>query len=290
METNCRVKICTINIRMLSHHITRRPVIFGLLWQMFGAAISLPLYHALHISWLLDAPQDATSVVDPCGARSIIMGYLFGALFPAAIGMLPTWTGAASSPLAAGNHQRILAVWQPDPLWVSWIIQLALLWYEGVKRPTPSRSSPWNSCISSRRVCGAYLLAGIVSTSGHLYTKITAVLDPQLRLWEMYVPGGWSGPSSRVSGTEDILIRGPWLFLQWDLIIISVSSLSWVFVLLERAFREDKKRSPRLWTMQVGLLLLVGSVVVGPGATVSFALIAREAELERSRREHAHCT
>jgi len=110
------VKIRTLNTRMLSHHITHRPVIFGLLWQTFGAAISLPLYYALHLSWLLHAPQEAASVVDPRGARVIPMGYLLGALFPAVMGMLPTWTGAASSRVAAGNHQRILAAWQPDPL------------------------------------------------------------------------------------------------------------------------------------------------------------------------------
>ncbi|KKK22257.1 hypothetical protein AOCH_006641 [Aspergillus ochraceoroseus] len=244
-----------------------RPVIFGLLWQGFGAAISLPLYYALHLSWLLKAPQRATSTVDPRGARVIPMGYLLGAFFPAVLGMLPTWTGAASSRLAAGNHQRILAAWQPDPLWVSWIIQLALLGYDRLSRRSSSRQQ--NSRTSSRWVRGAYLLAAISSASGHVYTMITAGFDPQLRLWEMYVPAGWSGPSSSssssssISGNEEILIRGPWLFLQWDLIIISLSSVSWVLVLLHQAFGKKQKKNLGLWTIQRNSASQIMSSVTG---------------------------
>ncbi|GFF55468.1 levodione reductase [Aspergillus lentulus] len=254
-----------------------QPVVFGLLWQGFGAAISLPLYYALHLSWLLRAPQAATSAVDPRGARVVHAGFLLGAFFPAVLGMLPTWTGAAAR--SASDHQRILAAWQPDPLWVSWV-QLALAFGLSRLRRTEARGpSPQDR--TSWWIRGAYLLAATSSVSGHLYTMATALSDRQLSLWHMYIPSGWYGPSGV---SDDILIRGPWLFLQWDLIIISLSSVSWVLAILHQAFGKNCG----LWTLKVGLILVLGSVLIGPGGTVSLALAIREAQLERSRKMHAH--
>ncbi|KGO64468.1 hypothetical protein PITC_023150 [Penicillium italicum] len=243
-----------------------QPVIFGLLWQAFGAAISLPLYYALHVEWLLQAP--ATDEVRIRGAVVIPIGFLLGAVVPAVIGMLPTWTGTASR--SAIEHQYILALWQLDPLWVSWI-QLALgavvssLWRTG--ETTQQQSYLW--------VRGSYLLAAASSTVGHVYVILKALSDETMSLWHMYVPSGFSGPSE----TDGILVRGPWLFLQYDLIIIALSSLSWVFVLICHAFDKDRLFS----RAKVGLLLLVGAITIGPGGTVSLALFVREAKLQRSR-------
>lgn len=237
----------------------------------------MPLYYALHLSWLLTAPRAATSAVDLRGARVIPFGFLLGAFLPAVIGMLPTWTGAAAR--SAGDHQRILAAWQPDPLWVS-LTQSALVFGLGRLLRTEGRGSSPRDQVSCW-VRGAYLLAAMSSVCGHVYTMITVLLDPQLSLWHMYVPSGRYGPSGV---SDEILIRGPWLFLQWDLIIISLSSVSWVGVLLHHAFRKPCG----LWTIKVGLALTLGSVVIGPGATVSLALVIREKHLERLRKAHAH--
>ncbi|KAJ5958026.1 uncharacterized protein N7479_005176 [Penicillium vulpinum] len=243
-----------------------QPVIFGFLWQAFGAAISLPLYYALHVEWLLQAR--ATGEVRIRGAVVIPIGFLLGAVVPVVIGMLPTWTGAASR--SAIEHQYILAVWQLDPMWVSWI-QLGLgavvsrLWRTG--EMTQQQSYLW--------VRGSYLLAAASSTVGHAYVILKALSDEKMSLWHMYVPSGLSGPS----GTDGILVRGPWLFLQYDLIIIALSSLSWAFVLICHAF--DKHRF--VSRAKVGLLLLAGAITIGPGGTVSLALFVREARLHQSR-------
>lgn len=57
----------------------------------------------------------------------------------------------------------------------------------------------------------------------------------------------------------------------YDLIIISLSSLSWAFLLTPLGRRLSR---PIL-----GLIVLAGSLTVGPGATVSLALFAREGQL-----------
>ncbi|KAI9370401.1 hypothetical protein BJX61DRAFT_535657 [Aspergillus egyptiacus] len=179
-----------------------QPMIFGLLWQAFGAAISLPLYYALHLSWLLQARTAATSSVDPQGARVMPIGFLLGAFLPAVIGMMPTWTGAASR--SAVEHQGVLAAWQPDPLWVSGIqlvagYILSRIWRgraetKASSLQTQSQTASW--------VRGSYFLAAASSVSGHLYSIIKTVSNPELSLWHMYSVD-WTG-GDRVAG-----IAGP---------------------------------------------------------------------------------
>lgn len=74
------------------------------------------------------------------------------------------------------------------------------------------------------------------------------------------------------------LVDGPWLFLQYDLIIIALSSISWAFLLVRQLL------GPReMSTVRLALVFLLGHVVIGPGATVSLALYWREVKLEQNR-------
>jgi hypothetical protein len=118
---------------------------------------------------------------------------------------------------------------------------------------------------------GSYLLAAASSALGHLYTvgRVLMSADPETNFWRMYIPfpGFFSGPS----GASDILVRGPWLFLQYDLIIISLSSLSWAYCLLLHHVEMSKVR--------LALAMLLGALTVGPGATVSLSLFVRQSSL-----------
>ncbi|XXH00687.1 hypothetical protein Hte_007037 [Hypoxylon texense] len=237
----------------------RRPIIFGLLWQAFGAAIALPLYYYAHISQGA-INRAGANVQNLHQARAMPISFLLGAILPAVIGMAPTWQEPGSrSPIL---HQKILAAWQLDPVWVS-LIQTSLAW--GFSK-LPSRGDEKHRVQSCIR--GSYTLAAASSALGHLYAMTRALNSKNegTTLWRMYVPfpGLFNGPS----GVTDILIRGPWLFLQYDLIIISLSSLSWAYYLLSR-----ERGMSGLWLI---FALLFGTSVIGPGATVSLALYVRE--------------
>ena len=119
----------------------------------------------------------------------------------------------------------------------------------------------------------SYLLAAVSSALGHLYVvgRIVSSDNEAVNLVRMYVPFPFTGPA----GTEtNIFVRGPWLFLQYDLIIISLSSLSWAFLLLGQT-----PRGQRLSRKILGQIILAGSLTIGPGATVSLALFVREGQL-----------
>ncbi|KAI1412755.1 hypothetical protein F5Y13DRAFT_162612 [Hypoxylon sp. FL1857] len=239
-----------------------KPMVFGILWQCFGAAISLPLYYALHVSW---ANQSKTfRAVNADMAKAIPFGFLLGAVAPAIIGMAPTWNGPESR--TAEMHQNILFAWQPDPIWVS-LIQTGIITALPLFHRTASRE---NGISTAQKWIGiSYILAALSSALGHLYTMGSVLCGPSpiATLRRMYVPFPFSGPA----GVTNIFTLGPWLFLQYDLIIIGLSSLSWAYIMLARV-----SNGKGLSHGALALTMLVGSLTIGPGATVSLALLARE--------------
>lgn len=236
-----------------------------MIWQIFGAAISLPLYFARHLDWLNNTSVQPQAVSEAT-SQALPFSFAFGAIVPAIIGMLPAWI--EPSIRSSRRQQNILAAWQPDPLWVS-MIQWLLI-YILPRHTTKDVSKPL------RRVQTCFLLATTSSAVGHLYVKTVILTSGNSvhRLTRMYVPFLSSGPPN----TTDILIRGPWLFLQYDLIIISLSSLSWAYLLIRRLGFDT---TPSRFNLVVYLLL--GTLTIGPGATVSLALFWREGHLQRLR-------
>lgn len=250
-----------------------RPIVFGLLWQCFGAAISLPLYYANHIYWISQSKAGIARVANPHRAIALPFSFLFGAVLPALIGMAPSWLGPHSR--SSATHQAILAAWQPDPIWVSLILlastKITATLFSSRKSRTKAdmdverrKASQW--------ICATYVLAAISSSMGHLYvmSRIATSHNQAVNIVRMYVPFLSTGPP----GASGILVRGPWLFLQYDFIIISLSSLSWAFLLLGPICLRW-----RISATSLTLIMMASSVVIGPGATVSIALLLREGHL-----------
>ncbi|KAK1979455.1 hypothetical protein LZ30DRAFT_596881 [Colletotrichum cereale] len=256
-----------------------RPVVFGLLWQCFGGAVSLPLYFAVHLPWAMSG--DAVRVHDAEQALAVPWSFSLGAILPAVVGMGTTWLGPGSRSHA--THQLILGLWQPDPLWVSGI-QSTVTRALSVVRPGrghgPGSGPRARAANAFFWVRFSYLLASFTSGLGHLYVmgRIIASTDrTAVGFVRMYVPFLFSGPSGV---GEDVFVYGPWLFLQYDLIIISSSSLSWAYFLLTGSGNLAEPVSSR----RALLSLLIGVWVIGPGATVSLALWYRESTLAGHRR------
>lgn len=176
--------------------------------------------------------------------------------------MLPTWY-----PRSDEVHQIVLAAWQPDPVWVS-VTQAALVSMFRTRERSNTTAAWW--------VRFSYLMAAVSSASGHLYTAGSLLLstDPGLGFLRVYCPLLFSGPQ----GAQERLASGPWLFLQYDLIIISLSSLSWAYILVDRQL--EKHADVR---KVLPVAILIAASVLGAGAVVSLALYWREGELQRKR-------
>lgn len=231
------------------------------MWQAFGAAIALPLYFRAHLKWV-DKVGDRISSVDVGSARSLPASFILGALVPAIVGMLPTWY-----PRPDVLHQNILAAWQPDPVWVS-VLQATQVFLLFSRARNDGRAVWWTRL--------SYLLAALSSAAGHIYGmgSILVSTDPAMTISRVYVPYLFAGPE----GATQKLASGPWLFLQYDLIIISISCISWVYFLILRTLPGNT------WIRSyLPIILLLSSAVLGPGATVSLALFWREGYLSSIR-------
>lgn len=226
---------------------------------MFGGAISLPLFYAQHLSLdisLKHLPRRSTNQT-----RSVPYGFLIGAVIPVIIGMYPTWTGPGLR--CPKMHQYILAAWQLNPLWVSLIqSSMALIFHRLL---LPRYSDARSSSLTAQTT---YLLAAVVSVISHLYLirNLLSNSGPvDMSFPRLFLPRHIHGNAD----VSDILVRGPWLFLQYDFIIIALSSLSWAYFLLTRV--DEKLHTKWLW-----VLMSIGCIVVGPGAVASLALWWRE--------------
>lgn len=240
-----------------------------MLWQTFGAAIVLPIYYTMHIEWA--SKKTVSQVANLDRARALTPAFILGVVAPTAIIMAPTWMGPDYRP--AEYHQTLVAIFMLSPLWVSGIQEVATrasTWLRQASSPSIDKTE------ASWWVRAAYLQAFAISAAGHLYpmSKIFTAQNPEnVNLARLYIPSPFTPPS----GTTDVLVIGSWLFLQFDHIIISLSSLSWTLVLLRKT-----KLAEQFATSTMTFLLLVGGVLVGPGATVSLALYFRESFLDSS--------
>ncbi|KAI1879705.1 hypothetical protein JX265_002659 [Neoarthrinium moseri] len=253
------------------------PIYFALLWQACGGAVVFPLYFGLHIRWA--SQERPAQVVDLHKARALPLAFILGAAAPMIVLMAPTWLGPeARSP---ASQQMIVALFQPSPVLFSLLLTLFTRTSEYVGRDGRNirPDGPRDNRVVRRWVQGSYLAATAVSVIGRLYVLIrvfTAENSDSVNLLRMYVPHPFSGPV----GTTEVLAGGPWLFLQWDSIIISLASSFWALVLLEKdgVVRES--------IAIVAVVLAAGSVVLGPGATATMALYLRESQLP----ERIKCT
>lgn len=238
------------------------------MWQAIGGAIAWPLYFFFHLIWIESQPPQIQPVPLP-SARAIPLSFLAGAIFPAVLGMLPTWV--VRSPRA---HQVILAAWQLDPVWVS-VFHATLTLFFGF---LPCSEGDALAAVWWTR--SSFLVAAATCATGHLYVlgQILISEDKRLSFTRMYVPRPLTGPPD----STNQLARGPWLFLQYDLIIYSLASLSWVFILLSRT----KPTASWKDRVKLSLLMFLGAVSLGPGTVVSLALWWREGKMSQSRDQH----
>ncbi|KAI0521977.1 hypothetical protein F5B22DRAFT_594906 [Xylaria bambusicola] len=244
------------------------PLLFATLSQFLGGAISLPLYYAYHLLWIDGA--DILRIRDRDAAMALPFSFLLGAILPAILACAPTWNGPDSrSPEA---HQKYMAIFQVNPLWVT-LLQTLLPKLFRWLHPNESSDRPQASKTAHTWVRTSYLLAAVSSAMGHIYTVARLYMSSEegTNLARMRIPSPPQGPAS---GLPDVLARGTFLYLQYDVLIFDFASLSWAFLLLLRMFNW-----PKASNLTLAFIMFIGYLTIGAGATVSLALYVRESLL-----------
>ncbi|KAK5629001.1 hypothetical protein RRF57_004716 [Xylaria bambusicola] len=244
------------------------PLLFATLSQFLGGAISLPLYYGYHILWTDGA--DILRVRDRDAAMALPFSFLLGAILPAILACAPTWNGPDSR--SPEVHQTYMAIFQVDPLWVTLLHTLLpklFCWLRanenGDRSQAPKTAHMW--------IRASYLLAAVSSAMGRIYTVARLYMSSEegTNLARMRIPSPPQGPAN---GLPDVLARGTFLYLQYDVLIFDFASLSWAFLLLLRM-----SNRPKASNLTLAFIMLIGYLTIGAGATVSLALYVRESLL-----------
>ena len=217
----------------------------------------LPLYCCVQpLQRSKPKPTPSRGIIVPSiTAYTLIPSLLIGFVLPMCLMLYP----AAPASL---EHQKYIAVFQMFPLWIALTQQLLNF---VLRSCVPGQ---WGSkqSTSDQQTVPNFVYASAAAFSGltHFYFIASVVNKPSLSFSRCFVPDH----QAQDFGNQVLV------FLKFDYLFTFFTLLLWVYLEFQQVGRHD----PR-W---VGAALLVGSVLVGPGATAAIAWAVREHTLERT--------
>ncbi|KAJ5094293.1 hypothetical protein N7456_010154 [Penicillium angulare] len=232
---------------------------WGILYQLRGIGFIAPLYFAIS----LFVSRRANFFIQPGryvpAAKFILPALVIGFIVPTILIFFPF-----KDPII---HQGIIAFWQPAPLLVSCLtmifaiaetmISSALGWKKDYSR-SPNNDVPHLKMI--------YQATGLVSACLHLSLIIGCLLSAELSLTRLFFPENSFAPVNTLGD-------GVFVFFQNDFLLVTAACLLWFLLSIwdmNRSGLSDIDLRVALST------LVVGYVVIGPGATAATVWLWRE--------------
>ncbi|OJD33163.1 fad binding domain-containing protein [Diplodia corticola] len=230
------------------------PAIWTPLAQLLGLAIVLPLYVLafFHASQGIAYWMPAERCVPHSASKALLPSVLLGFLVPSALMVLL----GAESPYI----QEVIALWQLTPVLVS-PLSIALAKLQGGSRPAKSAAdAPVEDYqdLDMPHLKRLYDVLFLVAAAVHVAVLALLASSPDASVVGAFVPAHPLSPVSTVAA-------GMKIFFQFDLLMVVLTTLVWLAL--------------NVWDMKrvgiVGLpvakavvVLLLGNVLVGPGATL----------------------
>lgn len=248
------------------HSCCNRPSLWGALWNGFGAAIVLPLYCLVH---LRNRSANQASAVPLSEAKALLPTTALGLFLPLIL-ILPPTMGCRIE-----HQQAFIALFQASPFIFVLIQQIVTRLIKALDehRSLSNSSKPF--------VVASYIFAGLSSAAAHIYVLIISLFAKNTRIAfnRVFIPSlDKIDPRAPSKITE-----GAHLFLQYDWIIINLTCMLYVYLLLE-AHMEILIRHMNIPSVSskvvIMLLVTITTVILGPGAAVSFACAIIENRLQ----------
>jgi hypothetical protein len=230
-----------------------------LLWNMFGAAFVLSLYFYCHMKITNTSAADPTLPRTRARALTPTMAL---AAFPPAMVMLLAYS-FTSTP----GRQSIIAVFQFSPLIVAATVYILCA------IPESSSTKPINGDTNS--VVYSYVFSGFLAAAAHVYTLCVTLFsnDASVAFGRVFIPH----PSQVVSGSVTNVHDGALLFLQYDWIVINLSCALWAYLIMNPTQHSSNSRG----NVTQAIVIILLTLIVGPGATVCGALWLSEDNLRK---------
>ncbi|EXJ92529.1 hypothetical protein A1O3_01081 [Capronia epimyces CBS 606.96] len=226
--------------------------IWALFYQTVGGAIIVPLYYLAYLwdsadsqYWSAESRQVPVSY-----AKALLPALLLGYLVPTTLMFLPysdsdLWT-----------TQAMIALWQPSPWFVNAILWILSTFYGSMDSQTAGQES---SLRDMKYLDSTYMVVFLVSVISHFGTVLVCLLsdDPQHSFSHAFVP--------HVRHVEPNLTEGLHAIFQYDFWIIFAASLLWIWLAVWDLKRVGKTNAS---LSRAALLILFGTIAVGPAATI----------------------
>ena len=239
------------------------------MWNTVAAAIVLPIYFLKE--WQTSSSRD--NHIPANHAKVLPISALVSGI-PMILSVMPPYVDRSAS-----AQQTLLTVFVIAPLIFSATQHaLASLFSFSLSRTRQEQSR------SRLYTMGAYLFCALVSAGVHLYVLVTAIFstDSAISLSRIYLPS----PSRPYGSFPEKLTEGAHLFSQYDYILILLSCILYTYLILEPQL-EVGRLPVKLITMlpippavSACVVVTVLALLLGPSATVSLGLWARESWLE----------
>ncbi|KAI0885507.1 uncharacterized protein GGS22DRAFT_161091 [Annulohypoxylon maeteangense] len=230
--------------------------LFGLLYQIIGAAIIAPVYYTAYVFTSRGDAYHLSGREVPIGyARALLPATVLGYLIPTMALYYGSWD--------IQTVQYLTAFWQPSPIYVS--VLLVLLSY--VTSPSSSTTTAKNGDVKHLKL--VYLLVGLISSASHLSTLYLSFTsdNPQLSLSYIFLP-------NRATWKDGIVLGLHYIF-QVDFFGAFGSALLWSWLNTYDVLRVQG-RSSASSLIQAALGIVITTLVAGPGTAIVVAYNWRE--------------
>ncbi|EXJ66717.1 uncharacterized protein A1O5_09912 [Cladophialophora psammophila CBS 110553] len=245
------------------------PVTFITIWftlvQWAGVGIYMPVYYACYtyISepetywWPLNRPVPIQF------AMSLIWAVMLGYALPTILMFLP-W----KDPYAIQNFESL---WQLSPMFVPLICSIlgyCFVKRQGLKQASPKANEPFPDVPYIKKL---YVVAGTLGVVLHVYSGAKILLSPTLSLTSVFWPDFTAQSKAFGEGLRTIFLADFWGF--------HVATYAWLCMAAW-----DLKRMGRATVdpRKAAALIALGSLVIGPGATMTAVWYWRENALAKT--------
>lgn len=243
---------CIVNISAIS------PAVWGILWNSVGMAVILPIYCV--VRWATPYPKGS----------GLSIGDAHGLLFSATVSFVPSvlMTLPPIVTWSRKQQQAIIVLFQFTPILFSVTQQMSAAFINQFQYRLEMNPG------SRRATRRTYIVAAVTAGLGHFYVFLRALLSgsPAATLAAVFIPK--LGALSKFPA--DQLTAGAHLFTQYDYLITSLTCFFYIYWRLQQELDSEAalSRAYAKSTLLIGVAL--ATIMLGPGATLMFALWARE--------------
>ncbi|KOS47250.1 hypothetical protein ACN38_g1738 [Penicillium nordicum] len=247
------------------------PSLWAVLYQMRGIGLIAPLYYAssTYISSGVLYFSPRTRTLPESTAQALLPAMILGFAVPTIMLFFPLGD-------ALNTRQIFIALWQPAPVYVVILTQIFSHFIKSIGSSTPAKTD--SAAVESKsnrdipHLQTLYAVVGGVSACFHVALLLSWAALGTNFVTRAFIP---SAAFAQVATIAD----GVFIFFQNDFLLVAAATLLWCLASVWDLYRLGVSNVS--WQVALASLIL-GSVAIGPGATVAAVWYWREEVMSRT--------